>query len=146
MNEIALSRVNETLPGLVRIAAQRLAAAENSAEILDARDLARHAYDVAKSTAHIARAKQAHDELVVAACRAQADAVCIEVRAKRRLADEYDAAQERGEIRGNGGDHISQAGKVLQAETPGAAPAMSAEECNRAVASAKEIIARGPPA
>jgi hypothetical protein len=30
--------------------------------------------------------------------RAQADALEIEARAKRRLADEYDAAQERGEV------------------------------------------------
>jgi hypothetical protein len=31
--------------------------------------------------------------------RAQADALEIEAGAKRRLADEYDAAQERGEVR-----------------------------------------------
>jgi len=35
---------------------------------------------------------------VAAAHRAQADALEIEAQAKRRLADEYDAAQERGEI------------------------------------------------
>jgi len=34
--------------------------------------------------------------------RAQADALDIEAQAKRRLADEYDAAQARGEIRGAG--------------------------------------------
>ncbi len=34
--------------------------------------------------------------------RAQADALEIEAGAKRRLADEYDAAQERGEILANG--------------------------------------------
>ncbi len=33
--------------------------------------------------------------------RAQADALEIEAQAKRRLADEYDAAQERGEVRGS---------------------------------------------
>lgn len=38
------------------------------------------------------------DELIAAAYRAQADALEIESRAKRRLADEYDAAQERGEV------------------------------------------------
>jgi hypothetical protein len=43
-------------------------------------------------------AKGAHDELVAAAHRAQADALEIEAGAKRRLADEYDAAQERGEV------------------------------------------------
>ena len=35
-----------------------------------------------------------------AAHRAQADALEIEAQAKRRLADEYDAAQERGEVAG----------------------------------------------
>lgn len=34
--------------------------------------------------------------------RAQADALEIEAGAKRRLADEYDAAQERGEVAKNG--------------------------------------------
>jgi hypothetical protein len=37
-------------------------------------------------------------ELIAAAYRAQADALEIEAQAKRRLADEYDAAQERGEV------------------------------------------------
>jgi hypothetical protein len=37
--------------------------------------------------------------LIAAAHRAQADALEIEAAAKRRLADEYDGAQERGEVR-----------------------------------------------
>jgi hypothetical protein len=37
--------------------------------------------------------------LIATAHRAQADALEIEAAAKRRLADEYDAAQERGEVR-----------------------------------------------
>jgi hypothetical protein len=41
--------------------------------------------------------------LVAAAFRAQADALEVEAGAKRRLADEYDAAQERGEIKGKPG-------------------------------------------
>jgi hypothetical protein len=36
------------------------------------------------------------------AIRAQADALDIEAQAKRRLADEYDAAQDRGEIAKSG--------------------------------------------
>jgi hypothetical protein len=52
-----------------------------------------------KKAARLLRAKKAHDELVGAAYRAQADATEIEARAKRRIADEYDAAQERGEVR-----------------------------------------------
>jgi hypothetical protein len=43
--------------------------------------------------------KGAHDELVAKVHRAQADALEIEAAAKRRLADEYDAAQERGEAK-----------------------------------------------
>jgi hypothetical protein len=39
---------------------------------------------------------------VDAVYRVQADALEIESMAKRRLADEYDAAQERGEIRASG--------------------------------------------
>jgi hypothetical protein len=49
---------------------------------------------------YLGRAKQAHDELIAAAHRAQADALEIEDQAKRRLADEYDTAQERGEVAG----------------------------------------------
>lgn len=86
------------LPVMVTKAAQALAAAKSSAEILDARDLASVVYDAAKKAARMQRAKGAHDALIAAAHRAQADALMIESEAKRRLADEYDAAQERGEI------------------------------------------------
>lgn len=75
-----------------------LANARTSAEVLDARDLATAAYDAAKRAARIGKAKQAHDSLIAAAHRTQADALEIEAAAKRRLADEYDAAQERGEV------------------------------------------------
>jgi hypothetical protein len=50
--------------------------------------------------------------LIAAAHRAQADALEIEAQAKRRLADEYDAAQERGEIRQNGERSFSSPEKV----------------------------------
>ncbi|MCK1353928.1 MULTISPECIES: hypothetical protein [unclassified Bradyrhizobium] len=55
------------------------------------------AYTAAKLQARLAKAKKAHDELICA-YRAQGDALNIEARAKRRLADEYDAAQARGEV------------------------------------------------
>ena len=86
------------LRALVDRAASILANARSSAEILDARDVAGFAYDVAKRAARFNRAKVAHDVLIAAAHRAQADALEIEAAAKRRLADEYDAAQERGEV------------------------------------------------
>jgi hypothetical protein len=90
--------IQPSLPSLVQRAASQLASATTAAEVLDARDLAAAAYDAAKSAARFAKAKGAHDELIAKAHRAQADALEIEALAKRRLADEYDAAQERGEV------------------------------------------------
>jgi hypothetical protein len=88
----------QSLPGLVQRAASQLASATSAAEVLDARDAASIAYDAAKKAARLAKAKGAHDELIAKAHRAQADALEIEAMAKRRLADEYDAAQLRGEV------------------------------------------------
>lgn len=48
------------------------------------------------------RGEGAHDELITEAHRSQADALEIEALAKRRLADEYDTAQERGEVAAQG--------------------------------------------
>lgn len=87
-----------SLPSLIDRAAATLSNARSSAEILEARDAAKFAYDVAKSAARLARAKVAHDDIIQAVYRAQADALEIEAGAKRRLADEYDAAQERGDV------------------------------------------------
>lgn len=87
-----------SLPALVDRAVAALANARTAAEVLDARDLASVAYDMAKKAARLGKAKQAHDSLIAAAHRSQADALEIEAQAKRRLADEYDAAQERGEV------------------------------------------------
>jgi hypothetical protein len=95
---IAPSAIEAGLPGLVDRASRALAAARSSAEVLEARDAAALAYDAAKRVARLAAAKGAHDNLVAAAHRAQADALHIEAQAKIRLADEYDAAQERGEV------------------------------------------------
>lgn len=98
MNEMVVIEA-ASLPSIVRRAADQLASATNAAEILEARDLASFAYDASKKAARLARAKGAHDEIIAKAHRAQADALLIESEAKRRLADEYDAAQERGEVR-----------------------------------------------
>lgn len=107
MNDIDISipaildRTN-TLPAMVDRAARMLASAHSAAEVLEARDMASVAYDTAKRAARMATAKDAHDELISKVTRAQADALDIEARAKRRLADEYDAAQKRGEVAGQG--------------------------------------------
>ncbi|NEJ95261.1 hypothetical protein G7039_09085 [Rhizobium leguminosarum] len=97
---------HENLPSLINRAASQLANAVSAAEVLEARHAASLAYDAAKKAARFAKAKGAHDQLIAAAHRAQADALEIEATAKRRLADEYDAAQERGEVAGpSDGDH-----------------------------------------
>jgi hypothetical protein len=88
----------EGLPGLVDRAASMLASAKTAAEVLEAREFAGLAYDAAKRASRLHRAKSAHDDLIAAAHRAQADALEIEAAAKRRLADEYDAAQARGDV------------------------------------------------
>jgi hypothetical protein len=97
----------QSLPGLIDRAAAALTGARTSAEVLEAKDMASVAYDAAKKAARLSKAKGAHDALIAAAHRAQADALEIEAQAKRRLADEYDAAQERGEIRSNGDKSFS---------------------------------------
>lgn len=91
-----------SLPALINRAASALAGATTAAEVLDARDKATLAYDAAKRAARMQKAKRAHDDIIAATHRAQADALEIEAAAKRRLADEYDAAQERGEVAGRG--------------------------------------------
>ena len=98
---------DQDLPGLIERAATMLSGARTAAEVLEAREAAGLAYDIAKRTARLQTAKSAHDDLIAAAHRAQADALEIEAAAKRRLADEYDAAQARGEVKRNGGNRSS---------------------------------------
>lgn len=100
MTELATGTSPSTLPGLIDRAANALQGARSSAEVLEARELAGFAYDAAKAAGRLAKAKGAHDDVIAAVHRAQADALEIEAAAKRRLADEYDAAQGRGEVRG----------------------------------------------
>lgn len=112
MNSLTTFGPSETLPSLIDRAASALASAHDSAEVLEARDMARVAYDAAKSAGRMARAKQAHDTVIAAVFRAQADALLIEARAKARLADEIDAAQERGDIAKRGGSGNNQYGNI----------------------------------
>lgn len=88
----------DDLPSLVDRAAACLAGARTAAQVLEAREVAGMVVDLARRAARLERAKSAHDDLIAAAHRAQADALEIEALAKRRLADEYDAAQARGEV------------------------------------------------
>jgi hypothetical protein len=91
------NQADPSLPQLVDHAAAALSNARSAAEVLEARELASLAYDMAKRAARLQRAKTAHDDLIDAIRRAQADALEIETKAQCRLAAEYDAAQERGE-------------------------------------------------
>lgn len=90
------------LAALVDRASTTLMQARSSAEVLQAKAEAGIAYDAAKRTARIAEAQGAHDDLIAAVRRSQADAAEIEAVAKRRLADEYTAGQARGEVAGRG--------------------------------------------
>ena len=90
--------VDGTLPALISQAAATLAAATSAGEVLDAMYKADAVYVAAKTTARIQQAQEAHDEVVAATYRVQGDALVIQGRAKQRLADEYDAAQQRGEV------------------------------------------------
>jgi hypothetical protein len=97
MNAPAIIPV-ETIPALIDRAQAALDNARTSGEVLEARDMARVAYDAAKSAGRMARAKQAHDSIVSEVHRAQAHALAIRARAEMRLAEEYDDAQDRGEV------------------------------------------------
>jgi len=100
MNDMAIIPT-DTLPALIDKATQALDSARSSAEVLEARDMARTAYDAAKSAGRMAKAKSAHDSIVTEVHRAQAHSLAIRARAEMRLAEEYDAAQERGEVVGS---------------------------------------------
>jgi hypothetical protein len=92
----------ERLPNLIQHAASALASATTAAEVLDVIDLADVAYTAAKTALRLTAAKRAHDEVVAAARKVMGDALIIEARAQCRLAEECDAAQERGEVKSAG--------------------------------------------
>lgn len=92
---------------MIQRAAAALAKATTAAEVLDAKREATVAYDAAKVAARFAKIKDAHDTIIAACHKTQADALVIEAQAQCRLADEYDAAQERGEVQKAGGDRKS---------------------------------------
>lgn len=97
-----ISSRDGNVAALIDRAAAGLQSARTSAELLDVIGQTVVAYTAAKLAARAAKIKGAFDEVVAAAYRAQADALEIEAAAKRRLADEYDGAQERGEVKSSG--------------------------------------------
>ena len=70
MNNLSTAILN--LPSLVSEAADQLAEATTSAEVLEAKTMAGVAYDAAKSADRIARKKAAHDDLMQKIYRSQA--------------------------------------------------------------------------
>lgn len=106
----------DTLPVLIDRATAALDSARSSAEVLEARDMARMAYDAAKSAGRIAKAKQAHDSIIAEVHRAQAHSLAIRARAEMRLAEEYDDAQERGEVAGHGRSKVEPANVTTAAD------------------------------
>ena len=92
----------ERLPHLIQHARAVLDKATNAAEILDAKTQAAFIYDAAKAAARLHKMKDAHSTVIEACRKMQADALAIEARAQCRLADEYDAAQARGEVAKHG--------------------------------------------
>src|SRR6266542_4199098 len=79
-----------SLPALIDRARSRLAEARTSAEVLEARAVAQAAYHYSK--------------LIDAGNETKADCLSIIKRAELRMADEIDAAQQRGEVaRANAG-------------------------------------------
>jgi hypothetical protein len=93
--------------GVIARAAATLEKATTAAEILEASEEAGVAYTAAKAAARLTKIKDAHDTVLAACRKAMADALVIESRAQCRLADEYDAAVERGEVQKWGGDRKS---------------------------------------
>ena len=114
MNDLSIPAVLDpgALPAMVERAAQTLASAKTAAEVLDARDMASVAYDTAKRAGRLAEAKGAFNEIKAKITRSQAEALELEAAANRRLADEYDAAQERKEIAKAGNPNFSRAEKL----------------------------------
>lgn len=102
MNMPAPFAPTETLPRLIDRATAALDAARTSAEVLEARDMARVAYDAAKSAARMVKAKEAHDSILAEVHRAQAHSMAIRARAEMRLAEEYDAEKAAGNIAAQG--------------------------------------------
>jgi Ftsk gamma domain len=86
----------------------------DAGDMLAALDLAQLGYVAAKSAARFA----ASERLLAKARALQGDALMIEARAKIRIADEYDAAQERGEA-SKGRPKTLPDGKTFTAEQAG---------------------------
>ena len=107
MTTTELPQQVEGLPALLDKARTKLERAKDAAEVLEAHSQAKIAHDTAAHLERFARAQKAHEALIETCRQMQIDALDIRVRAECRIADEYDAAQERGEVQKQGGDRKS---------------------------------------
>ena len=98
------------LPDLLTRAVATLENAKSAAEVLEAGRQANTVYSAAEVAERLLRAQGAHANVIAACRQVMADAAVIEKRAEVRLADEYDAAQERGEVANPGGSGHNQYG------------------------------------
>lgn len=128
-----------SLRAMIEHAAGMLASATTAADVLDVRDTAAFAYGVAKAQGRLARAKGAHDEVCASLYRSQAAALDIEAEAKRRLADEYDAAQARGEVRKPNNEKTTSHAEVVSAGDIG----LTHKEVHEA-RQVRDVLARDP--
>ena len=108
----------EKLPVLIARAMDTLNKATTAAQVLEANAQAGVAYAAAKTAAHFEKLKNAHETILSACRKTMADALMIEARAQCRLADEYDAAQERGDVQKAGGKRGNQFGIVPMRTMP----------------------------
>jgi hypothetical protein len=92
----------DRLSYLIDRAAATLIGAKTHADILDVFDQVNIAYSAAKAAERLFKARGAHDVIIGSCQKAVGDILIIESQAKQRLAQEYTAAQERGEVRKQG--------------------------------------------
>lgn len=97
----------DSIVSLCDRAASDLACARDQAELLEAGRKYDLAYDLAKKARRLESAVKAHDEGTAALLRVQARALEGVSQMKLRLAEEYDAAQEAGEVRRAGNPNCS---------------------------------------
>lgn len=88
----------EKLRPLIAQAAAALAKATTAAEVLDVFAKAKVHGDAAASAARFAKATKAHATVIAACHKVKGDALVIEAQAQCRIANEYDAAQKRGDV------------------------------------------------
>jgi hypothetical protein len=103
------------LPQLFEKATADLAEAKTVAEILAVRDAASLIYGTAKQASNLAAAREAANDARAKYNKLMGEALILDAGAMCRIANEYDAAQKRGEVQTAGGNRGNQFGNVSNA-------------------------------